>query len=128
MRIAGRSLLFAIAASIVSIMVDFALWGGYQGFQPREQSDAALLSHALMHGGAFLLAGIAAVVCFTVLRHRLPSPTATSVLGGVFGAVAPFASVAAMASFGLVAGAVALFTIALLVAGLGGFIFGRHRG
>lgn len=112
-------ILFALVALSVSVLVDLVLWGGNQGFQPREQLESALLSHAAIHGAILLLAALAAMLSFAIMPGSLPSVRLASVLGGIAGIVAPFAGIAAMAAFGLLAGAGAVFVVALLISGIG---------
>ena len=128
MRVAGRSILFAIIALLVSALLDLALWGGYQGFEPQAERESLLLTHAALLGALFLVSFVASVGCFAALRRRLPSVKAVAILALLFGLVAPFAATAATASLGVAAGALVLLAIALVIVGFGGFAFGPKRG
>jgi hypothetical protein len=128
MQVIGKTLLFAAAALLVSVLLDLGIWGGYQGLQPEAQRESLLLVHASIHGSVFVAAFVAAVVSFGLLRNRLPSSKTTAILGLLYGVVALFAAVAAMASFGPVAGGGTLLAVAVFFTAGGGLAFGEKLG
>jgi hypothetical protein len=120
MIIAKRSLLFALAAIVASILLDLALFGGFRA-TPGGHMQSSLAIRGLVHVAIFVFAALGALPCFIALRRQLPSPTMTALLGLVFGIAAPLATTAIATSAGAVAAVVVFFFIVAVVAGGGGY-------
>ena len=127
MAVATRVLLFAISAVAISMLIDLALWGGYQGMEPANQRESLLVVHGLMHAVLFVAGVAGALLPFLFLRHRLPSLKAVSGLGFVFGVIGIFSAAATIIALGPVVAGVVLLVAAGFVTGAGGFFF-RSKG
>ena len=121
----GHSLLFAMTSTAVALLLDLVLWGGYRTLRLAANAGSTLMLHGLGLGSVFVIAGTAALLVFATRREKLPSPTAVSVLGVIFGLVGPPTAFALTAAAGALAGGSALFALALVTAGFGQSLFAR---
>jgi hypothetical protein len=125
---AYRTLAFAGTAFLVLLVSDLALWGGYQGFHPRDQLESQLITHGAMHASVLVLSLIGAAIAFLTLRRRLPSAKAASLFGAIFAVLSFFALVAAFSAAGFWGAAAWLLIGSIVLAFLSALFRRPHEG
>jgi hypothetical protein len=118
MRILGRSLAFALTATLVSIGLDLLLWRLTAG-NPAHRFATDLSLHELVHLVVFIASAAGALLSFSTMDAELP-PVGSVLMRGLLASAAGLPVAAWLNDrYGPLAGGTLFFAAALIAAGWG---------